>query len=314
MPMNQADGAVLDVGTNSIKILCASWEDKQLVPVYEDSIITRLGEGLEYNQYRLREGAMRRTIEGISELVKRSGKYYSGKIAAVGTSALREAHNSEEFLQRVNQIAGIDIEIIPGEEEARFSYIAVRDSLNILNADNLCVVDIGGGSTEIINGDNKRGNIKNRVSIPVGAVKLTDQFLRSDPATVQQITAAQGAVQTYLSSLSHPESDSIMVGVGGTVTNLANLVLQRRTEKNSALHGLQIDIDELEREFTRLAVATVNEKRTFPGLDPERADIILGGAVLLLQVMTAIGSEQLIVSTKGLRWGVFYDRYPCHIS
>ena len=172
------------------------------------------------------------------------------------------------------------------------------------------VIDIGGGSTEIIQGAADSDEIAGRISVNLGAVKLTEGYLRSDPPTVAQYAAASEAAQEQFRQVDVPaDADSIpIVGVGGTLTNLAAMHIGAVVSPET-LQGYVLDSAAIDGLISRLADATIAERKTIPGLDPRRADIILGGAILLSQALARLGSHRVETSTRGLRWGVLYDRF-----
>jgi exopolyphosphatase/guanosine-5'-triphosphate,3'-diphosphate pyrophosphatase len=231
-------------------------------------------------------------------------------MSAVGTAALRDADNREEFLRRAHERCGLDIAVIPGEEEARLSFLAVRRDPRWRDVQRLLVIDIGGGSTEIIQGEGNSDRIAGRVSINLGAVRLTESLLKSDPPTVTQLTAAHRAAGDAFQQvvIDRDGAPFAAVGVGGTLTNLAGMDLGSAGDPN-ALHGHRLTVDHLEQQIERLARATVIQRKEIPGLDPGRADIILGGAILLSQALAWIGAGEVAVSARGLRWGLLYDRF-----
>ncbi len=303
--------ACIDVGTNTVKMVIADLDGGGAVRVFEQSNNTRLGEGMQAQTLRLREIPMRRTLDAIVEFARIAGEHKVKDLAAVGTAALRDADNSAEFVERVKVACGVNIEVIPGEEEARLSYTAVRRDPHWRDQTQLIVIDIGGGSTEIIHGDPNSNGMAARISLNVGAVKLTERFLRSDPPNITQLTDANRFVQEELARVeNYPETKTppTFVGVGGTVTNLGAMDIGRSLASEE-LHGYLLSQDALEAQIARLATLTVEQRKTLPGLDPRRADIILGGAILLSQALARAGSSSVAVSTRGLRWGVLYDRF-----
>ncbi len=333
--------AGIDVGTNSVKMIVADLADGRAERIFEQTIITRLGEGMQAQGNRLREAAMRRTLDALAELVAAGREHQAQAFAAVGTAALRDAENRDEFLARAQERLGLNIDVIPGQEEARLSYLAVRRDPHWRSRPLLRVIDIGGGSTEIIQGTLHSSDIAARISVNYGAVKLTEQFLRSDPPTVQQLQDANAAVlkaferideesigsahggdvsntgalvHTGASSNPSPavsfaaSEEYALVGVGGTVTNLGSMD-QGGKYGPEPLHGHLLTADQLGRHIELLASSTVAQREQIPGLDPRRADIILGGAILLSHAMARLSAPSIAISTRGLRWGLVYDRF-----
>jgi exopolyphosphatase/guanosine-5'-triphosphate,3'-diphosphate pyrophosphatase len=309
--------ASLDIGTNSVKLTVADLAGGGARRLSDQALVTRLGEGMEAHGNRLREVPMRRTIEAIADFVAQARAVGAREIVAVGTAALRSAENRDDFLRRVQERCGLTIEVISGEEEARLSYLAVRRDPHWRDCARLWVIDIGGGSTEIIQGKAHSEAIASRISVNIGAVRLTERHLRADPPTVAQLAAANQTAMEAFAAVAINTADrfdpddpasSRVVGVGGTITNLGGMDTEGRLELE-AMHGYLLSADTLEAEITRLASLTIAERQQIPGLDPRRADIILGGAILLSQALARLGSPTIAISTRGLRWGVLYDRF-----
>ncbi len=303
--------AAIDVGSNTVKMIVVEIEEGRTRLVDERAATTRLGEGMEAHAHRLREIPIRRTIEALTEFTGVANAHGVTRIAAVGTAALREAENREDFLRRSRDICGLDVAVIPGEEEARLSYLAVRRDAHWSKREELVVIDIGGGSTEIVVGKAGEDKISARVSIKAGAVRLTETYLKSDPPTIAQLAAANHAMSEAFAE-AHLDTrcvstDIQVVGVGGTLTNLGSIDLGGRGDQT--LHGHTLRADNLEMQMALFASRTVEERKQIPGLDPRRADIILGGAILLAQALAFLGSVTVDVSTRGLRWGLIYDRF-----
>jgi exopolyphosphatase/guanosine-5'-triphosphate,3'-diphosphate pyrophosphatase len=274
----------------------------------EYSEITRLGEGMQPNSRYLREVPMRRTLKILEAYAQREQTANVEGVVAVGTAALRDAENSAEFLRRVKEQTGLEVEVISGEEEARLSYLAVRRDPLWRALPSLVVVDVGGGSTEIILGEGD--SISARQSINWGAVKITESFLRSDPPSIAQLMQANEVAQAAFEEvlLDFNITPSLVVGVGGTITTLAAMQA-KRADDYEALHGITLDTDDIEDQITQLSQRSLAQRKEMQGLDPKRADIIVGGAILLAQALEKLESTTLTVSTRGLRWGVLYDRF-----
>ncbi len=301
--------AAFDIGTNSVKLLVADLNDGVSV-LHEETVVTRLGAGMLPNNPRLWESPMHRTIEAVSSMVRTARNFGVGnRITTVGTAALREAVNSNEFVDRLKQTCGLDVRIISGQEEARLSFMAVRLDPLWRSRPVLRVIDIGGGSTEIITGTVNEGKEPHRTSIPLGAVRLTERFLKADPPAVKELAAATAAVQTAFDGVVLPDgAGTDLVGVGGTVTNLA-AITQGRFCAPEELHGCALSLEQIEAVMSRLVACTLEERKQVPGLDPRRADIIIAGAILLNHTLGCTGSATIEVSTRGLRWGVLYDSF-----
>lgn len=334
--------AGIDVGTNSVKMIVADLSRGQALSVYDRTIITRLGEGMQALGGRLSLSAMNRTLDALAELVQAAQGFRVRGLAVVGTAALREAVNRDDFLERVQTRCGLDIEVIAGEEEARLSYLAVRRDPQWRDLPSLRVIDIGGGSTEIIEGVPDTDAVAARISVPYGAVRLTEAFLKSDPPTIAQLDQANRAVRDAFARIDSeaardtlpfpgntlpalgntlpapndynsgrvfdPAASYTLVGVGGTVTNLGAMN-QGGRDTAVTLHGHALTADRLGDHIDLLAQRTIEQRKTIAGLDPRRAGIILGGAILLAQALARLNAPSLLISTRGLRWGLLYDRF-----
>lgn len=299
--------AAIDIGSNTVKLIIADrGEDGGFTPVFETAETTRLGEGIHAR--RLREAAIRRTLDALRGFAATCRGKGVERLAAVGTSALRDAVNQQEFVERARGV-GVEVEPISGEEEARLSFQAVRRDPRWATAPAVMVVDIGGGSTEIIWDGGGPSEPPRWMSLPLGGVRLTEAALRSDPPTIQQMAEANAIAEQTL-EVFRPDAPNLnAVGVGGTVVNLAAVrhgVVDRSPER---LHGSMLTSDDIEAQIGLFGGMTVAERQTVPGLDPARADIILGGAIILSQTLAAAGLDAVHVSSRGLRWGVLYDRF-----
>ncbi len=300
--------ACIDVGTNSTKMLVAELGGSPRA-VFTLSAVTRLGEGMTPNTPFLREVPIRRTLDALADMADAARQQGASVTVAVGTAALRDAENRDDFLRRALERTGVAVEVIAGAEEARLSYLAVRRDPVWRGENFLRVIDIGGGSTEIIQGEAGGERIASRISVNLGAVKLTEGFLRSDPVSVTQMAAANAAAAEQFAQVEIAlGADALLVGVGGTLTNLAAMQRGRLPEADE-LNGFRLSSETLSVLCGRLANATLAERKTFPGLDPRRADIILAGAILLTQALAHLGASEVAVSTRGLRWGVLFDRF-----
>lgn len=303
--------ATIDVGTNTVKLTIAEKDAGGLAAVLDTSRPTRLGEGMHLG--RLREVAIRRTVDAMEEFITLCRIHHVQELSAVGTAALREATNRDDFLARARE-KGVDVQVIPGEEEARLSYQAVRRDPLWRDLKNLLVIDIGGGSTEIIQGGARDASPRHRISLKLGAVKLTEKALYSDPPTIQQMAQADELAGHVLEQLDLPDLSFAAVGVGGTFVNMASVKEGLEQRNPDHIHGSRLTISDVEAEVAMFAEKSVEQRKQIIGLDPARADIILGGAILLLHVMQHARLESVTVSVRGLRWGVMYDRFGDRLS
>jgi exopolyphosphatase/guanosine-5'-triphosphate,3'-diphosphate pyrophosphatase len=297
---------VIDVGTNSVKMIIGEMGEGGDLRILVDLMqFARLGEGLNATG-ELRPEAQDRTRAVIGEFMEIARRHQVDKIRLVGTSALREAINRAEFLSRVRREFEADLEVITEEDEARFSYSAVALDPSFREFhDELCVVDIGGGSTELIFGE--RGKVTFGQSLRLGAVRLTEQILKSDPPNREEVAKAEKAAEAGVRLAAERRTARRVAGVGGTVVNLARMWKGVPSGKTGEVHGVPITSSDCRQALDRLSSLSVAQRKTLVGLDPDRADIILAGAIVLEQILSVLRTEQLLVSIRGLRHGVLCE-------
>jgi exopolyphosphatase/guanosine-5'-triphosphate,3'-diphosphate pyrophosphatase len=299
--------ASIDIGTNTVKLTIAERENgNSFAALVDTSETTRLGEGIHSG--RLREGAIRRTLECLEKYANLCRAHQVRQIAAVGTSALRDAVNQADFLQRAEQL-GIHVHVISGDEEARLSFLAVSRDPLWRDCNHLLVLDIGGGSSEMILGGQLAGAIEKRMSFQMGAVRLTEAYLRSDPPSVRDMAEANEAARMILKDVRLNTENLTPVGVGGTFVNMAAVKEQLEQKHPELLHGVRLTAEEVESQVALFASLTIEERKKIIGLDPARADIILGGVIILSRLLSDLRLPAIRVSVRGLRWGVLYDRF-----
>lgn len=304
---------VIDVGTNSVHMLVCDVGTNGQKPkvVLDDRIITRLGHGLALTN-KLQEEAMAHTCATIRDFAVQAQRLGAERIVAVGTSALREARNSTEFVKRVEDQCGIEIEIISEETEARCAFLSIRsdDYFSHLNGNRLMVIDIGGGSTEIIVG---RQEIDNFVSVNLGAVYLTETFLENDPPTAEELGRLYSFLEETWSkqpvAKAKLNATPMLTGIGGTIVNLVGIKLGLNRFNPRLLHGEMLHITEIENQIRQFCSVPLEERKQITGLEAKRADIITAGAAVLRSVLKYFGASRIRVSTHGLRYGVMYDRF-----
>ncbi len=299
--------ATIDVGSNQVLLYIAKVENRKIVETIVDrGEITKLGE--EVNQTgTLKKEAMERTLNALREFKKLLDENKVEDYAAVGTSALREAKNSDEFLKMVKDELGIDIQVIPGEEEARFSYLAVVGGLDLGEKDT-AVIDIGGGSTEFIFG--KGPNIIERFSLKIGALKMTEQFLKSDPVKDEEFNSLMEFLRSeFDKSVKSPFDSPYLVGMGGTMTNLGAMKHKLEKYNPDIVHGTLITIDELNVMIEDVKSKTIEERKSIKGLQPKRVEVILAGMAILKSIMLKLNCGSITVSDRGLRHGLFFEKF-----
>ena len=298
--------AAIDVGTNSVKFhIGERREDGTWRTVADRAEITRLGEGLEKSGEINRE-AMARTVSTIAAMVDEARRNAVAGIAAVGTMGMRTARNSEQFIDAVRQRCGVRIEVIPGEEEGRLAYLAVKSGLR-LEEGSLAVFDTGGGSTQFTFG---RGTVvEERFSLNVGAVRYTERYGLAEAVSPGQLRAALDAISADFARLNTGHSPDVLVGMGGAVTNIAAVKHALANYDPDIVQGTVIERTEIERQIELYCSRSQEDRRKIVGLQPKRADVILAGACIVKTVMDKLSKDALSVSDRGLRHGLLIDRF-----
>jgi exopolyphosphatase/guanosine-5'-triphosphate,3'-diphosphate pyrophosphatase len=296
--------ASIDIGTNTFLLLIADVGEKGLTPLFEQETIVRLGEGVQKNNL-LSQEAMERGLQTLTSYMEQCRKMEVHEVFAVGTSALRDATNSETFLKMTKGKIGLSIEIISGEEEAQLSFLAVTRDLNNPEQ-SILVVDVGGGSTEFILGG--KGGITQWVSVPMGSVRYTERFLNSDPVREVEWTELEKEVQKFLTEVPRPHPPFSMVAVGGTATTLASVEQGLDRFVYEKIHHFVLRREALKSQLDLYRSRTIEERKKIPGLSPARADVILAGGAVLYQAMTNLDCPFVLVSAHGVRYGVLYKK------
>lgn len=293
--------ASIDIGTNTILLLIADVEQGAIVKVVHDQqVIARLGKGVDADR-RINEETILRAEGSLKEYRSVCDTFAVERICAVGTSALRDAANREEFLDRIERSTGIRIEVLSGDEEAQWTY---RGGISefIGRAERYSVIDIGGGSTEIIIGD-ARG-ITAKTSIDIGAVRLTERILKDSPPETAAILEAHAFIASLMPPLVKDIAATFSVGVAGTVTTLAALHQRLPEYQSEKVSGYSLSFEDIGAMFGLLKDRSVSQIVAFPQISPGRADILLAGIMVLMGYMEAAGLRRITVSDRGLRYGV----------
>jgi exopolyphosphatase/guanosine-5'-triphosphate,3'-diphosphate pyrophosphatase len=296
--------ASIDIGTNTILLLIADVGKGVLKPLLEKETIVRLGEGVHPNGVLL-EGAMERGIRTLTQCLKECQEMGVQRIFAAGTSALREAKNAGDFLRKVEEKLNLPIEIISGEEEAQLSFLAVTRDLGD-HKKSILVVDVGGGSTEFVLG--KGNQISHWVSLPVGSVRFTEQFLLSDPVRQAEWVNMENEIIKGLEKVPHPQKPFTMVAVGGTATTLASVEMGLEHFIYEKIHHFVLRRKVLESQLELYRSKTLEERRKIPGLFPARADVILAGGAILYFAMEEFEAPSVLISCHGVRYGLIYEK------
>jgi len=296
--------ASIDIGTNTILLLIAKVEEGKVNPLFEIETVARLGEGVQKNGILLKE-AMDRSLQTLAQYLKWCQELEVQKVFTAGTSALREAKNSEDFLNLVKEKLDLPIEVISGEEEAQLSFLAVAKDLGKVK-EPILVVDVGGGSTEFILG--KGDQISQWISLPLGSVRFTEEFLRSDPVQEEEWEKMERKIQEYLVTIPHSQEPISMVAVGGTATTLASVEQGLEDFIAEKIHHFVLGKEALKNQLLLYRSKTIDERRKISGLPIARADVILAGGAILYLAMEELKCPSVLISCHGVRYGLLYKK------
>jgi exopolyphosphatase/guanosine-5'-triphosphate,3'-diphosphate pyrophosphatase len=305
--------AAIDVGTNTVLLLVAErGADGSFAPVSERAEITRLGRGVDRTR-RLDPAAIRDTVEVLARYAAEARALGARQIACVATSAARDAANGSDFFATARAAAGVAPEVVSGDEEARLVYASAWRDFGATGR-TLAVLDVGGGSTELVVGDGPAPRA--RASVQLGAVRLTERLVTADPIPPAELAGLRAAAAAAMAGLPIAEvgdpGRATLVGVAGTVTTLAAVERGLRVYDAGVVHGAVLSLDALERLHARLGALTVAARAAVPGMEPKRADVIVAGCAIVIEAMRAARFDRVTVSDRGVRWGLLYDRFARH--
>jgi len=299
--------AGIDIGTLTCRLLIAEILNAgRLHELFSDRRILRLGQGVDRDR-RLAAEAMDRVIATLQEWRKVIDRNEVVACAAVATSAVRDAQNSAEFLDRVKREAGLEVEVITGEEEARRILLGIRSGL-AAGVAGILALDIGGGSTEFILDQPGRPPIVR--SIDIGVVRLSERILQHDAPTEEEIRQAREWIRKNTASAMTDMSRAIglaFVGTAGTITSLAAMAQKLPAYEPACIHNYRLKRDTVMRLEQELLSRTSTEREGMPGLERGREEVIAAGAVILRTVMEMLEQDEVLVSDFGLREGVVID-------
>jgi len=300
--------ATIDVGSNTVLLLVAERRGECFAPLVERAEITRLGRGVDATR-RLDPQAIRGTVEVLARYAAEARALGAREIACVATSAARDAENGADFFEAARAAAGLVPEVIPGEEEARLVWASAWRDFGA-KAGSLAVLDVGGGSTEIVVGSGPAPSA--RRSLQVGAVRLTERARPPDPpgqAALADLRARAAETLAEARDLVVGPRPAALVGVAGTVTTLAAVERALPVYDAGVVHGAEMTRAALEVLLARLSALTTAERARLPGMEPKRADVIVAGAAIVLESMHLLAFDRLTVSDRGVRWGLLHERF-----
>ena len=289
--------AAVDLGTNSTRLRVVDVDDGRLDEIARRLTITRLGEGVDERR-RLLPVPIARVRNCLSDYRQELEALGAERTLCIATSSVRDADNGEAFLGEIEWSYGFTTRLLSGEEEAAMMIRGVTSGRPPL--DGVLVVDIGGGSTELVLA--KDGEVAFSTSLDVGCVRITERFLASNPPSRPELAAGGAYVRSLLPEL----EASSAIGVAGTVTTLATLDLGDAEYDPARTHGHRIPLASVEEQLDRLAAMTTAERLAVPGIEPGRAPVIVAGIVVLREVMAAYGLGEIEVSERDVLHGAAF--------
>ncbi|MEO6033762.1 MAG: Ppx/GppA phosphatase family protein [Verrucomicrobiota bacterium] len=299
--------AVIDIGTNSVKLLVADVSSGEVTPIVEESKQTRLGRGF-YATHLLQAEPIANTAEAVRKFVAQATASGASQFRVIATSAARDALNAADLLDAVRARSGLPVEIVSGEQEADWVFRGVAGDRRFTGL-RLLILDVGGGSTEFILGTENQQDFRN--SFPIGTVRLLEQFQPGDPPGSAALERCRSWLKDFLETRISPElklrikssgQPVQLVGTGGTTTILARMEHHLPGFDRQQIEGARLSLAQLREHVERHWSLTIEDRRKIVGLPPKRADVVLMGLAIYEAVMQAFDFDDLQISTRGLRY------------
>jgi exopolyphosphatase/guanosine-5'-triphosphate,3'-diphosphate pyrophosphatase len=299
MSENSRRVAVIDVGTNSARLLVADVEGRQIAPIERRSRVTRLGRGVDLSG-RLSAEAIEDACEAIGDYVAALGELGAERVDAIATSAVRDSANGSAFVAELRERFALSARVLDGEEEARLTYLGATSEQT--PTEPTLVIDIGGGSTELIVGTGEE--IAFHASLQAGVVRHSERHVSSDPPTAVELESLAADVRGLIETVVRPGVEARAgIAVAGTPTSLAAVELQLEPYDPARVHGHVLRLPAIQRMLSQLASAPLSERVAIPGMHPDRAPTIVAGVVILVEAMRAFGLDQIEVSEHDILYG-----------
>ncbi|HWN95213.1 MAG TPA: hypothetical protein VNT99_09280 [Methylomirabilota bacterium] len=304
--------AVIDVGTNSVKLLVADVQGHSVVPIFEESEQTRLGRGF-YETHHLQRDAIAHTASVAAQFAEIARANDAVSLRVIATSAARDARNQQELLDAIKTASGLDVEVISGAQEADLVYRGVRSDPN-LASQRLLILDVGGGSSEFMIGESEHPEFTH--SFPLGSVRLLEYLRPSDPPAPVELLQCRAHLRAFFAEHVHKILDPALVkervrvrliGTGGAATILARMEYALDKYRRDEIEGAVITLASVRNWMQKLWSMPLAERRTITGLPKKRADVILTGMAIYEAVLQECGFTELRASTRGLRFAAVMD-------
>jgi exopolyphosphatase / guanosine-5'-triphosphate,3'-diphosphate pyrophosphatase len=310
--------AVIDVGTNSTKLLVAEVAGHRVQPLFERSKQTRLGRGF-YETHQLQPQAIAETAAAAARFADTARQWGAASIRVIATSAARDAMNPGELISAIEQASGLSVEIISGEQEAEWAFRGVTSDAELARHPVL-LLEIGGGSTQLILGHGEQTDFRH--SFPLGAVRLMEKIPHSDPPRASELEACRQWLKDFVQAEVRPKLEPemrweakthaddgavLLAGAGGTMSILARMESQLEEYDRVRIEATRVTSERVRWHAERLWSLPLDERRNIIGLPKNRADVILTGVLICEAVMEQLGFAELRISTRGLRFAALMD-------
>jgi exopolyphosphatase / guanosine-5'-triphosphate,3'-diphosphate pyrophosphatase len=295
--------AVVDIGSNSTRLLIAERADGRIHELHRDSQVTRLGAGVDADG-RLSDDAMQRVFDTLDRFRAEIDDRDCEAAVAVLTSAVRDSANGQEFADTIRERYGLEPHVLTGDEEARLTFLGATSERDPKESEPTLVLDIGGGSTELVIGAGH--TVDFHVSTQAGVVRQTERHIDTDPPTDDELRKLGSDVRSIIADAVPPKRRRGVqhaIGVAGTATSLAAIAQRLDPYDPERVHGYRLRRDEAQRILGELAAIPVAERRKVPGLQPDRAPTIVAGVVIFLTVLELFGLEAIEVSEHDILRG-----------
>jgi exopolyphosphatase/guanosine-5'-triphosphate,3'-diphosphate pyrophosphatase len=299
--------ASIDIGSNTILLLVAQIDNNNKIePIHQDSKTPRLAADLKKTGV-ISEKSLKRAIKDINSFKKKAREIGVEEIYAVATQAIRSAGNKSEIVSRIKDQTGIKVEVISGKREAELTYLGAITGISGLNP-NRIMVDIGGGSTELVMANKE--DIKRAVSLKIGAVEITEKFGTNRKTSARTVKKVSDEISQYFADKLHgfSASDFDLIGTGGTISTYKLLDAKHSEYDPEKIHGKALKLDRLESLIYDLAPMKLSDRKGVITFEPSRAEVIIAGGLILRNLLEFFGKISLKVSTRNLRWGFLISK------
>ncbi|WP_125587994.1 Ppx/GppA phosphatase family protein [Companilactobacillus jidongensis] len=295
--------AVIEIGSNSIRTsVYRSSKRNRFKTLDRWREPVRLGKSIAHSRLLTNE-QIEETIDVLKKFQNRIQRYEVDRISLIATAAVRMAKNQEQLIFAVLKETGLQLHIIDEQEEAYYDYVAVRNTMRVKDA---LIVDVGGGSSEISLA--KKGRLKHGLSIPIGAISISDLYLKSDPIKSQELNAAKREIGEHLDTLQWMNASAAFVGLGGSLRAVTS-ILNREGKRKKTLHNSIVTIDQIDQLFNRLVHASNDERSQIKELSDGRYEVILGGMLIISEIIKKTPSKEIRFSNFGVREGYVFDYF-----